>query len=197
MYYISASLIKDLFPHLIMFSSNTTYKGEVGRGRKGREREGECRRESTEAPPRSLRVFLVFFQPVLHSHSRSAEIQRWRAKILTGKKKKGGKGNRFASSLRKERDTNKEKKVEIECLFCTSVLPSARAQLCTTVFPDGEDAGRGRGGPPGATKPADWQGEGDDPGLLGKSLPELWWRWGGHTSQVFLFLSFILLCNQS
>lgn len=58
-----------------------------------------------------------------------------------------------------------------------------------TVFPDGEDAGRA--GPPGATKPSDWQGEGDDPGLLGKSLPELWWRWGGHTRQVFL--SFTLL----
>ena len=55
-----------------------------------------------------------------------------------------------------------------------------------TVFPDGEEAGRG--GPPGAAEPSDWQGESDDPGLMGKSLPELWWCWGGHSCQVSISL---------
>lgn len=96
-----------------------------------------------------------------------------------GKKKKGGEGNRFSSSLTKK-ETKKQEAKGRNIVFIlregvlSSALPSARAQLCTTVFPDGEDAGRGeRGGPPGAAKPPDRQGEGDDPGLLGKSLPEL------------------------
>ncbi|KAA8584917.1 hypothetical protein FQN60_003611, partial [Etheostoma spectabile] len=48
-----------------------------------------------------------FFQPVLHSHSRSAEIQRWRAKIVT--RNKGGKGNRFSSSLTKKETQTRQK----------------------------------------------------------------------------------------
>lgn len=76
-------------------------------------------------------------------------------------------------------------------------LPCACPQLyCSS--PDGEDAGRGGARPPGATESSEWQGEDDDPGLVGKSLPNWWWCWSGHTDQVLFCIRvffFILIIS--
>jgi len=66
---------------------------------------------TTQAPPpRSLSLVLVCFylQPVLHSHS---EIQRWRAKILTGEERREDL-YLFRQERKRER-RRKEKRVEI------------------------------------------------------------------------------------
>lgn len=78
-------------PYLIMFSSNTNYKGKVGRGRK-EEREGgngECNRESTEAPPRSLRVFLVFFSAFFSHTLTQQSFSGGEQRLSLGKSRKG------------------------------------------------------------------------------------------------------------
>lgn len=129
-------------------------------------------------------LFSLFFNHTLAQPRFSGGEQRFSLR-------KGRKGSQIFFPSRQKRE---EKGRNIVFVLGegvrSSLLPCARVQLCTTVFPDGEDAGRGRDGPPGAAEPADWQGEGDDPGLLDKSLRDLRWCWRGHTSQVFLSLKY-------
>lgn len=65
-----------------------------------------------------------------------------------------GGGRNFLPLCEQEKKGRNSVYFEGVCTVFIS-LPSARAQLCTTVFPDGEDAGRRRAGPPGATKPSE------------------------------------------
>lgn len=82
-------------------------EGEKREREKGR---GECKRESREAPPRSLRVFLMLFQPGLHTHKHThmhTEIQRSRAKDFHRE------GRNFYPLSAEERSKSTEREVDI------------------------------------------------------------------------------------
>lgn len=198
---ISSYLMDDLY-HI---SWKHTYCAKVKGGKEEREeRKGEkdkSKRLSIEAPPYSLPVILVcvhvcvcvvvFFQPCS-----SLICWRFRGGEQRQPQDKGGK--EFSSSVTKEtQHRTAEVGTGTVCLWGEWVLSVCHAQPCATMLPDGKDAGGWRAGPLGASEPADWQREGDDPRLLVQSLRELRWCRGGHTGQVFIFPLSFMVANSS
>lgn len=170
--------------YLIMFPSHTTYKGEVGR-------EGELERGRAYTSERLLLIccvcFLCFFFPSLVFTHTPASVVKSKDSHWGGRRQENEEFRLFLLSALK---------VEFQCFFCRGGRVSSQhpwfmhvhSALHLLCFLDGEDAKRWRGGPPGAAEPADWQGENHDPGLVGKSLRELWWCWGCYSCQVGLCL---------
>lgn len=84
-------------------------------------------------------MFLVFFQPVLHSHSRLAEIQRCKESKDSHweRKTRGGRDYLPLSPGKGPKQEKKKKKGKKYSVYSEGVgthiraLPSARAQLCT------------------------------------------------------------------
>lgn len=124
---------------------------------------GESKRQSTEAPPHSLRdscvcVCFVFSKPVLQSHSFARDLE---VESKDNDRTKEGR-ERIFFLCHKEGDRKEDSRGKDGGLFRRVVgsmsvtnTSCACAQPFSTVLPDGKDAEGWRAGPHGAAQSSD------------------------------------------